>query len=638
MCGVGAVITWGSGVESRVVKQMMSLVSHRGPDDDGIREFRRDDLRSDHHLDSGPVWLSLGHTRLAILDPSESSSQPMMSACGRYCLTYNGEIYNYRELRRELESLGVQFRSNGDTEVLMASLIKWGDNALSRLRGMFAFVFADNLTRTVLAARDRYGIKPLYLWEHEERIYFASEIKQFTCLPGWRSKLSQQKALEFLLYGVTDVDSETLFHGVKHVPPGYAVNIDIKTEPRIRYKRWWMPDRSIFGGTYEDAVEMYTSLFKDSLSFHLRSDVAIAACLSGGLDSSAIVGSVDHWFSNSIQTPHTFTAVSDDQSISEVGFAHAMNAYVGAQATEVRPDPMKLWNDLDRIIWHQDEPFGSSSIFAQWCIFEQISAAGFKVALDGQGADEQLAGYNSFITLKILSDFERGRVLRSVTNLIRYTKTGRVSLSEAALAAGNRYLPRSLKKTIGAYAGITSCNPLSWIQQSYARSLTVDPFEISGVQPRTIKELSWRMVDQINLPLLLRFEDRNSMAFGVESRVPFVDHPLMEFALSLPENFVLRDGQTKAVLRDVIKWHVPPAIVRRRDKIGFQLAEASWLHDNRSTVMSKISNSLEAARDIFSPDILAIVENLLASSRSKTQIPWRTLVFLRWMSVFNVSN
>jgi asparagine synthase (glutamine-hydrolysing) len=635
MCGLVASISGKHDLSATTTVQMLSVANHRGPDYSGVVIIP--DATGHLKQDQGLSWAILGHNRLAIIDTSESNSQPMVSPCKRYSIVFNGEIYNYKELRLELEKNGIKFRTIGDTEVLLHALIHWGKEALIRLQGMFAFVFVDHLSHTIIAARDRYGIKPLYYWNDGKHLHLASEIKQFTAHPKWKAQLDNKKALDFLLYGLTDFDKDTLFSGVHHVLPGTLLIITQDRCPKIDVEKWWNPIRSNFSGTFDEAIEEYKFRFRRSLELHLRSDVEIASCLSGGLDSSAIVGSAARWFPQGDHHHQTFTAVSENSKIDERQYARALNSFASTMGTEILPSHEKLWIDFDRLTWHQDEPFGSTSIFAQWCVFEKMREKGIKVALDGQGADEQLGGYNSFISLKILSDFERGRMLKVLGNTREFLKTGRISAPQLLMAGAYRYLPESIKQFGGRMVGVASKNAQNWVVPSFLESFAgSDPFLIDGQHPKSVRQLSWDMVDRINLPMLLRFEDRNSMAYGIEARVPFVDHELMEFALSLPENFLIRKGQTKAVLREAVKGNLPRDVSERRDKIGFQTAESDWLRRNAEKVNAMVLSGIERVPGVFSPDIATIVSNHLHDETKPKSVPWRVLSFLNWTKVFDV--
>jgi asparagine synthase (glutamine-hydrolysing) len=635
MCGLIASVCPNGHLKSVDLTRMLMYARHRGPDGFGTLFS---DGNSWQNTDTDSTWLGLGHVRLSIIDLSEASAQPIISKCGRFALVFNGEIYNYLELRNELVSLGHVFQSEGDSEVLLQGIMRWGTDVLPRLRGMFSFVYVDLDNQSVIAARDRYGIKPLYLWREGVNFHFASEVKQFLGHPRWKAKLNQKAALEFLLYGVTDYSSSTLFQDVENISPGSVVVWDRASNNQLQVKKWWNPLRGTFEGTYEEACERYQNLFRQSLDIHLRSDVPIASCLSGGLDSSAIVGATSKWFDRNRISHHTFTATSDDPNLDETQFARAVNEFSGSTGHELLPTSERLWNELDQIIWHQDEPFGSTSIFAQWCVFSAMADQGMKVALDGQGADEQLGGYNSFVALQIVSQIMRGRLTSAQHNFRSFKDAGRVTASSVLSAMAYSHLPKSLRNIAGRLAKVPAQNVGNWINADVIKQAGVgDPFRPLGKYPQSVSELSHDMVDRINLPMLLRFEDRNSMAFGIEARVPFVDHELMEFALTIPEEFLLRGGMTKSVLRDSVADCLPPIVARRRDKIGFQTAEKRWLASHAVEIMNDFDRLSERASGLMTASTRAFVESSLLGKNSNYLPGWRVYVLLRWMKVFDVS-
>lgn len=634
MCGLAASFASRVDTSPDLVAAMLRVANHRGPDGTGVIGLSQN--RELTGTAESHVWGAVGQVRLAVVDLSDSNSQPMYSPCGRFILAFNGEIYNYRELRRDLVSTGHQFRTSGDTEVLLQALVKWGLDALPRLRGMFAFVFVDAQQRSVIAARDRYGIKPLYAWIDRDQIHFASEIKQFTAIPRWRARLNERRAVEYLLYGVTDHNQETMFADVQHVSPGVAIVLKHDSLHTPKVIRWWNPTREHFSGSLEESSAIYRDLFKESLKLHLGADVPIASCLSGGLDSSAIVGAVSQWFPFRA-AHHTFTASSENSAINEVHYAESVNSFSGATGHVTTPRISQLWCDLEQLVWHQDEPFPTTSIFAQWCVFREVQRFGIKVALDGQGADEQLAGYNSFINLKVLSDIERGRLLRALLSLQSFSRSSRLRPSTVLSAIAYRYLPRHLRKISGGLAGVMSQNSSLWLNPNVVKAVDpCDPFLINGKHPKTIGEMSRDMVDRSNLPMLLRFEDRNSMAFGIEARVPFVDHVLMEFALTLPEEHLIGDGLTKLVLRKAVDDCLPVFVSSRKDKIGFQTDEHAWMIQSRDEVLQIFDSNVGLAGDLFGPATRAAINQSLQKNNRYNGLAWKVVGFLLWMKVFDV--
>lgn len=634
MCGLVASVCPHRGLRSADLTRMLQNARHRGPDGFGTLFSEGN---SWENRETVSAWIGLGHVRLAIIDLSDASAQPITSKCGRYALIFNGEIYNYLELRTELVGFGRTFTSRGDSEVLLQGLIQWGTGVLPRLRGMFSFVFVDLKDQSVIAARDRYGIKPLYLWREGENFHFASEIKQFSGHPKWKAQLNQKAALEFLLYGVTDYSESTLFKDVEHILPGSVATLTRTSSKELRVTKWWNPQRTPFEGSYEDACEKYQHLFRQSLDIHLRSDVPIASCLSGGLDSSAIVGATSRWFDKNRISHHTFTATSDDRKLDESQYARAVNEFSGSTGHELLPTSERLWKELDQIIWHQDEPFGSTSIFAQWCVFSAMADQGIKVALDGQGADEQLGGYNSFVSLHIVNQIMKWRFISAQHSFKNFKNSGRVSTGSILSAMAYTHLPKTLRGVAGRLAKIPSQNSGNWLNPRLIDGVGVqDPFTPLGEYPQSVSALSRDMVDRINLPMLLRFEDRNSMAFGIEARVPFVDHELMEFALTLPEEYLLRDGNTKSVLRDSVADCLPITVAQRRDKIGFQTAERSWLASHANEILSEFDQLSERADGIMTTSTREFMQIALSGENPNYLSGWRMFVLLRWMKVFDV--
>ncbi len=628
MCGIAGVISKNHSVSIAEISGMTHLVNHRGPDGNGI--WINAPL-------SENSWVGMGHTRLSILDLSSDSNQPFVSRDGRFALTFNGEIYNFLELRAELQSRGHKFNTTGDTEVLMAALIEWNSGALSKLRGMFAFLFVDLLEKKAIAARDEFGIKPLYVLQHNSSVYFASEIKQFSAIRGRQNKLNPGPTVDFLLYGITDHRKETLFKDVEHVMPGEYVQISLREDLKLERRSWRVSQRSPFLGSYEEAKEEYRRLLLQSVDFHLRSDVPIGSCLSGGLDSSAIVGIVGSRFGKTSQSQHTFTATSEDPAINEAKYAQAVINQTRAIGHFVEPNADSLWDEIEQLSWHQDEPFGSTSIYAQWSVFKEARRNGIKVMLDGQGADEQLGGYNSFINTHLCAQLRRGKLYRFVTDFSSFQKSGRVNLPSFAQYFVYSSLNQEIVKFFGEKLGVASQNHLGWVNpHTVTLNRTHDPFRVGGKVPGTVRELSTDMVFRSNLPMLLRFEDRNSMAHGVEARVPFVDGPLMNFALSLPPSYLMRADITKPLLRDSIGDFLPEMVLNRRDKIGFQTAEQIWFKTNQSKVVELVEEAIERLPTLFGEQTKQKAMRVLDGREVFNNVPWRILSMLFWARAHQV--
>jgi asparagine synthase (glutamine-hydrolysing) len=635
MCGISGGISLGSAISTYECWQMVGLGRHRGPDGSQVVFAGKEKFEQDIGARSNDSWMAMGHSRLTIIDLSDASNQPFLSEDGRYALVFNGEIYNYVELKLELEMIGIQFKTTGDTEVLMKALSTWGVDAISKLRGMFAFAFADYQNRKILLARDRYGVKPLHIYRVGERCYFASEIKQFTSLNGWTPLVNKESALQFLLYGVTDHRQETLFSNVERVLPGHFLELTFNQPYDGQQQAWYVEEKVNTYRTYSEAVESFRQSFIDSVQVHMRSDVPIGACLSGGLDSSSIVGVVASNFPE--QSICTFTATSELKKIDETKFVNAVTQKTECKPHFVEPTALSLLQDLESLAWHQDEPFGGTSIYAQWCVFQLVKKTGVKVVLDGQGADELLAGYNSFLLTYLVSLIRRGRFVRFITQYIKIKNAGRVDLKSIAQLVVYQTLNAKLFGWLGRRLKVASQNGGNWINPVLLDEMDIeDPFRVGNCFPRNIRDLSDHMINVSNLPMLLRFEDRNSMAHSVESRVPFVDKQVFNCAKGLAERHLIDGDYTKRVLRDGLADFLPDEIRYRKDKIGFQTAEEVWMRQYPEEFKSLVSAAVARCQKFFNTDTERICFQTIEGTTAFSPVPWRVISFGIWAKVFDV--
>jgi asparagine synthase (glutamine-hydrolysing) len=616
-------------------RAMVQLGIHRGPDGSQLSFATDNGFNSQIDDDFVPTWCVLGHSRLTILDLSEASSQPFNSKDGRYSLVFNGEIYNYIELREELQSLGVVFRSSGDSEVLLEALIAWGTDAIPRLRGMFAFAFADSKKHSVLLARDRYGIKPLHYHRSGDSLYFASEIKQFTALQTWEPKVNEELALQFLLYGLTDHRQETMFQTVERVMPGHFVQAIQESHDDIQQIPWYKETEVEKIQSYEEASKHYADVFVDSIKVHLRSDVPVGSCLSGGLDSSSIVGVAKHFIGDA--PFHTFTATSEIDQIDETRFVEAVVDFTGAIPHYVQPTNERLIQELDVLTWHQDEPFGGTSIFAQWCVFQLVKETEIKVVLDGQGADEQLAGYNSFLLTYLSNLLRSGRIIKFFREYRSIRSSKRITNFGLFQFFVYQTFSEKLVKQIGSRLKVASQNGGDWIcHDILSRNHVADPFRVNGKVPQNIRDLSDQMLNVSNLPMLLRFEDRNSMAHSIESRVPFVDRNVIDSVKTMKDDYLIDGVYTKRAMRDGLSEYLPEVIRLRTDKIGFQTAEEVWMQDNAEVYKQLVRESIERCGNFFSKETLNRCNEIIDGEAPFSPLPWRVISFGVWAKVFQV--
>ena len=531
---------------------MLECIAHRGPD--GVGQVIRD----------GRV--GLGHRRLAIIDLSDEASQPMRSASG--CeIVLNGEIYNYLELRAELASGGATFRTSSDTEVLLAAYDRWGVDCLRRLNGMFAFAIYDPSQRTLFLARDRFGEKPLYYHRTADGTFlFASEIKALLANPGVTARVEGRSVYRFLRHKLTELEPATFFEGIVALPPAHYLEVGVDDGPQV-LRRYWRLD-----GSHQDPrpqaelVAAYRDLLGDSIAIRLRADVPVGSSLSGGIDSSAVVGYLAKGLH--VERQHTFSARFPGWRLDEGRYIADVTALSGAQSHEVVPVPDP--SDLEKVIWHQDQPFGSLSIYAQWSVMRLAREQSITVLLDGQGADESLAGYHFYFAALFRYLLRTGRWLDLAREMRGYSAThGKLRLGSLAFYAmpkGAAGLLRSLREGPGISA------PFARAQAAVAGA------HLPSAGFRTdLDDMLASTLTETMLPGLLRYADRNSMAFGREVRLPYLDHRLVELAFSLPWDMKLQRGQTKRVLRDAMRDYLPDSVRDRRDKIGFSPPQAAWL-------------------------------------------------------------
>ena len=565
MCGVWASLALPPN------RDAIRRVAHRGPDGEGWAE-----------VDTPAGTLALGHRRLSIIDVAPHADQPMSR--NQSVIVFNGEIYNFIELRSALEAQGAQFTTKSDTEVLLAAWEAWGPEMLDRLRGMFAFVIVDLDRNRLFAARDRFGIKPLYLYEQPGGLAFASEIKQFLVLDSFTARVDPDRAWSFLAGGLFDHGSGTLFHGVRQLPGGHAVSIDLaqwgRGEPLTLTQWYQLPPPGSVRLPKAEAAERFLYLLDDAVRLHLRADVPLGSCLSGGLDSSSLVALVARRLSE-LAAQDRFVAITstfDDAAVDERHYAEAAAVAASVRLQMVHPTSADLGDRLDALVRTQDEPFASTSIFAQDRVFAEARALGLKVMLDGQGADELLAGYHAFYPALYRGFARRGRLdLMVATVAARCRIHGAALVGEATAAlqgfspwpATRALLARRLRRGLG---GVLAFTP------GGATTPSADAAEARGFRPPVnIGALCRSQTAATNLPMLLHYEDRNSMAHGVEARIPFLDHPLAEFCIGLGDAHKTEGAETKAVLRTAMRGVVPGVVLDRTDKLGFATPERRWL-------------------------------------------------------------
>ncbi len=640
MCGIAGVIGYNQTmIDPAVLSCLDATLQHRGPDGRGFLSHRSP---SHVHLAQDPFTLAPGHVgfvhrRLAIFDLSPAGWQPMGTPDGRAYIIFNGAIYNYRELRHELTSYGYTFRSQSDTEVLLQAYVHFGPQVLTRLVGMFAFAILDTRTQSLFLARDAFGIKPLYYTRWQDGFAFASEIKPLLSLPGVCRVVQPQRLYSYLRYGVTDDGNQTLFAGIDQLPAAHSLCLSLDTPGSINPQRYWsiaLEQQSEL--SFDQASETLRELFLENVRLHLRSDVPVGSALSGGIDSSSIVAAMRQVEGDDLAL-HTFSYVAASSELGEEHWADMAAQHTGAMIHKTRPTPQELVADLSRLIEVQEEPFGSTSIYAQMCVFRAARDAGIKVMLDGQGADELMGGYRPHVGAWLASLLRQRRWRAALGLLYRVPQSPALS---------RRIL---LERAVGLL-GIGPCTRLSprllrsyllppWLQATWfeAHDVVAEPLWQAHGQTLLRDHLHQAFTRQ-SLPMLLRYEDRNSMAFGIESRVPFLTPQLVSFIFTLPEAYLISaDGISKHVFRRAMRGLTPDPILDRRDKIGFATPEREWLDALRPWV-GDVLNS-DAARRIPALNLPAVQrewQQVMARQKPFDNRCWRWLNIICWASQFEV--
>lgn len=630
MCGIAGFYQINGPADPGLVAWMIDRLRHRGPDDSGLIALdKRESLPS----------LVLGHCRLAIIDLSAAGHQPMSNEDGKIWIVYNGEVYNYMELMEELASRGHRFRSRTDTEVILHAYEEYGVDCLQRFNGMFAFALWDGRARLLFCARDRFGIKPFYYHFDGERFLFASEIKALLHPEGVKREPNPQIIYDYLVNGYLDHTGETFFQGIAQLPPAHYLLLE---GGDLRVRRWWdlCPSRDgHWAPSDPELAERFRSLLTDAIRLRLRSDVPIGTCLSGGLDSSSIV-----CLANRLMFPHekasrpeivgerqkTFSSCFEERRWDEREFIYEVLEQTGAEANFAFPQGEELFELIPQLVWSQDEPFGSTSIFAQWHLMK-LASQKVKVLLDGQGADEILAGYHRAFGALYLDLMERFRIGRLLRELVFYRWVHRSFQPYVFSGLARSLLPDAW---VGRLRGRIT-GDIHWIDPEFQRGYRRD-FGFDERFGTHLDSQLYSVLTRYGLPALLHYEDRNSMAFSLEARVPFLDYRLVEFAFTLPASQKIRDGMTKVVLRNAMRGLLPEKVRMRMDKMGFVTPEDLWFRGKMRPGIEEILTSKSfRERGYLRPErVLEEFRAYCRGERSIRSVLWRWINLELWLRTF----
>jgi asparagine synthase (glutamine-hydrolysing) len=561
MCGIAGIIAADPGlVTAQRMKGMTDAIAHRGPDGEAC-------------------WLSpggrtvLGHRRLSIIDLTASGAQPMHYA-GRYTIVHNGEIYNYLELKHSLQQKGYQFRSQSDTEVILAAYDAYGEDCLRLFDGMFAFAIWDEQEQLLFAARDRFGEKPFYYYKDERQLVFASEMKALWAA-GIERQMNEEMLFNYITLGYVQNpgDSGVTFYKTIHKLPARSFLVYNHRKDTLTEQVYWEPDVQAIAIPEDEAAEKLRALLSQSVNRRLRSDVPVGTSLSGGLDSSSVLA----FICEANEQPaafKTFSAVFPGFSRDESDRIELITDTFGVANYQVQPDVDSFLHDLEAICHYQEEPFQSASIAAQYKVFELAKQNGVTVLLDGQGADETMAGYSKYYEWYWRELYRRDKPLLHQ------------ELEQAAGAGGTWDWKNKLRATLPALADAWLVKHRSRLQRKhpdlapgFTANFGTSHYDIPATP--TLNGALYYNAFLNGLEELLQYADRNSMAHGREVRLPFLNHDLVQFIFSLPAAYKIRQGYTKWLLRKSMDGLLPGEIVWRREKTGFEPPQQSWMQDKR---------------------------------------------------------
>jgi len=620
MCGVVGFLSEENIDTKSVCSSMLTSLNHRGPDDNG-----------EYHTNIGNKHLYLGHTRLAILDLSHKAHQPMKSHNGRYVLVFNGEIYNYVELKDKLKFKGHSFKTGSDTEVILAAYAAWGIECFNKFNGMWAIVIFDNVKKKLILSRDRFGKKPLFYYKTSDTFIFASEIKSILNFPNVEKEPNYEKVARYLYtnYRYVDGDETTFFKNIYQVPK--SSYIELNESLNINSKKYWEINKfeNKIARSDSDVIDEFRELLIDSVRVRLRSDVPIGVFLSGGMDSTSITSIAYKVLKMPIMTFSGITG-EDKGTYDESEYIDAVVDDTNAIHKYIYSKPSKLFESLNEMLDFHDEPVCTVSWQVLYNIVKEVKKSQIKVMLNGHGGDELLGGYwdhyqYNFYDLK-------GDSNRLSHEIKSWKNNHNRSMSE--IDTSSKYIDKLLG---GKIKEIDRFEDYSYVfNESFVREnkQSIEYPEINAdslLTKRLYKELFYETV-----PASLRAEDRNTMAHSIESRSPFLDYRLAELSFSLPNKYKIRDGVGKWVLREAMRGILPEKVRTRTDKAGLIAPADRWFRTtNKSQVQNIINSELLKKSNIFNVDNLnKLFENHLSENANYQMFLWQLINFNEWYKRF----
>jgi asparagine synthase (glutamine-hydrolysing) len=543
MCGIAGY--FGSSVlDPHYLKQASQALKHRGPDDEGFYTNKFQDNN-----------VALVHRRLRIIDLEERSNQPFIF--NHTVLIFNGEIYNFKEIRKQLEELGHVFKTSGDTEVLAHALHQWGENALQRLEGMWAFAWYNELNGNLILARDRFGEKPLYIWSKNNGLYFASEVKGLKALANESPRINENHLLRNLVNGYKSLykTNETFYLDVKDLSPGTFLKIN--SNGKSSFHKYWSPKLTENHNlSYLDAVEMTRDAVVNATKLRMRSDVPIAFCMSGGVDSNSLISVAAKILKCEV---HGFTIANTDARYEEESAVNRSVKELGIKHTSVKLEKQNFINNLKSLIKHHDAPVYTISYYVHWLLMQSIASKGYKVTISGTAADELFTGYYDHHNLYFY-EISKNKVLY-IKSLDNWNKYQEKIVRNPYLKDPNLYFKN---KNFRDHIFMNNDLFASFLKKEWKESFVETNYTNSLLRNRMLNEMFEEVV-----PVILHEDDLNAMYFSMENRSPFLDSTLFDLAYSIPSQYLIKDGRAKAVLRDAMRGIVPNVILDERRKVGF---------------------------------------------------------------------
>lgn len=626
MCGIAGYIDKSGKYKTsrKMLKKMTDTIIHRGPDAEG-------------------QWIdekvAMGHRRLSIIDLDLKSNQPMFSHDGRFVITYNGEIYNYIELKEELEKKGAFFRTKSDTEVVIEAYRAYGVECFNRFNGMWSFVLYDIEKQQILVCRDRFGIKPLYIVDNDDVFIFASEMKAIVEAFPDEKIINETWIYRYLSFSqIEDCDGECFYKNIKNFPTAQYMLYDLKTNVKKFQKYWWIDvkkfdERWIRG---RNPIQTFKKLFESAVSLRLRADVEVGACVSGGLDSSSIVGCISKKYGKKV---HTFSAIYEDVDCNEQDYIKKVNKKWNLIPHYIIPDDEErnLIEYVENITYYHDQPSIDMSLYSQYRVMKGAQG-NVKVLLDGQGADELFAGYDIYY-LNYINDLVGKNSIASKRQVIKIFKhlnrerpdiMNLVSTDTLVWAMGIKNGLEFQGKNNTAKQEFRRIEPLfteQFLKNVHDKNCQKENYGLSHLNEKLCQDVIYT-----SIPCLLHNEDGNSMAFSIESRVPFLDYRIVEFAVALDGKYKIRNGMTKWIIRKACRKYLPKEVAKRKDKMGFPAPFARWLREGKSKdSIAKVIYAFGDRGIVPKKTIDEIYQAHMNSEADLNQILFRFLSLELWM-------